>query len=52
MSERITLALTGASGVQYGFRLLECLVKNDYRIFLMISKAAQVVTATETGYHS
>lgn len=48
MSERITLALTGASGVQYGLRLLECLVKADCQIFMMVSKAAQVVTVTET----
>ena len=48
MIERITLALTGASGVQYGLRLLECLVRADCQIFVMISKAAQVVAATET----
>lgn len=48
MSERITLALTGASGVQYGLRLLECLVKANCQVFMMISRAAQVVTATET----
>ena len=48
MSERITLALTGASGVQYGLRLLECLVKADCQVFVMISRAAQVVIATET----
>lgn len=48
MSERITLALTGASGVQYGLRLLECLVKADCQIFMMVSRAARVVVATET----
>ena len=48
MSERITLALTGASGVQYGLRLLECLVKADCQVFMMVSRAARVVTATET----
>lgn len=47
MSERITLALTGASGVQYGLRLLECLVQANCQIFMMVSKAAQVVAATE-----
>lgn len=45
---RVTLAITGASGAQYGFRLLECLLNADYQVMLMISKAAQVVIATET----
>lgn len=45
---RITLAITGASGVQYALRLLECLVRADYQVMLMISRAAQVVIATET----
>ncbi|MEG2390735.1 MAG: aromatic acid decarboxylase, partial [Pseudomonas sp.] len=27
--ERITLAMTGASGAQYGLRLLDCLVRED-----------------------
>lgn len=48
MTERVTLALTGASGVQYGLRLLECLVAADCRIFVMVSEAAKVVIATET----
>ncbi len=47
-SRRITLAITGASGVQYGLRLLECLVQLDTQVLLMVSKAAQVVIATET----
>lgn len=47
-SERITLAMTGASGAQYGLRLLECLVAADCQVLLMVSKAAQVVLATET----
>ena len=29
--ERITLAMTGASGAQYGLRLLDCLVQEDRR---------------------
>lgn len=47
-AEPITLALTGASGVQYGLRLLECLVRADRRVYLLISKAARVVIGTET----
>lgn len=44
----VTLAITGASGVQYGLRLLECLVQANHQVFVMVSKAAQVVIATET----
>ncbi len=47
-SRRVTLAVTGASGVQYGLRLLQCLVELDTQVLLMVSKAAQVVIATET----
>lgn len=46
----INLALTGASGAQYGLRLLQCLVAAGYRVHFMISKAAQVVVATETDF--
>jgi len=45
---RVTLAITGASGVQYGLRLLQCLVEQNQQVLLMISRAAQVVIATET----
>ena len=46
--ERITLAMTGASGAQYGLRLLDCLVQEDREVHFLISKAAQLVLATET----
>jgi len=46
--EPITLALTGASGAQYGLRLLELLVAAEHQVYLLISKAAQMVIATET----
>lgn len=48
MSDIVTLAMTGASGAQYGLRLLECLVAADKTIFFMVSRAAQVVLETET----
>lgn len=49
MSARtITLAITGASGAQYGLRLLECLLAAKCRVYLLISDAARVVLATET----
>jgi len=44
----VTVALTGASGVQYGMRLIECLFAANVPVFLMVSKAAQMVIATET----
>lgn len=47
-SRRVTLAITGASGVQYALRLLECLIAQKVQVLVMISKAAQVVAATET----
>ncbi|BCD86504.1 flavin prenyltransferase UbiX [Pseudomonas sp. No.21] len=46
--ERVTLAMTGASGAQYGLRLLDCLVQEDREVHFLISKAAQLVMATET----
>ncbi|WP_271271365.1 flavin prenyltransferase UbiX [Aliamphritea hakodatensis] len=46
--EAITLAITGASGAQYGLRLLECLIQANCQVMVMISQAAQVVIATET----
>lgn len=47
MNKSITLAITGASGAPYALRLLEQLVKADYKIFVLISSAAKVVFATE-----
>jgi flavin prenyltransferase len=47
MSETVTLALTGASGMPYGMRLLECLLAADVRVYLLYSQAAQVVAKQE-----
>ena len=47
-SKIISLAITGASGVQYGFRLLEILLQKNHTVYLMVSKAAQVVIGMET----
>ncbi|MEY8204140.1 MAG: flavin prenyltransferase UbiX [Bermanella sp.] len=44
----ITLAITGASGAPYALRLLQCLVAAQRDVYVLISKAAQVVLATET----
>ena len=47
MSKPITLAITGASGAQYGLRLLECLLGAGCQVYLLLSSAARVVIATE-----
>lgn len=44
----VTVALTGASGAQYGLRLIDCLVAAGHEVWVMISKAAQMVIVTET----
>lgn len=46
--DTIILAMTGASGSMYGLRLLECLLKANVRVWFLLSKAAQLVLATET----
>jgi 4-hydroxy-3-polyprenylbenzoate decarboxylase len=43
----ITLAFTGASGMPYGLRLLECLLAADARVFVVYSAAAQIVAKQE-----
>ena len=50
MSEKnaISLAMTGASGAQYGLRLLECLLSAGRTVYLMISAPGQVVIGMET----
>lgn len=50
MPKTITLALTGASGAQYGLRLLEQLLAARCHVYLLISRAAQVVIRRETDY--
>jgi len=44
----ISVALTGASGMQYALRLLECLIAADIDVYVMVSKAARAVLAWET----
>ena len=43
----ITLALTGASGLPYAVRLLECLLASGQRVHLVYSQAAQIVAKQE-----
>ena len=46
----ITLAFTGASGLPYGMRLLECLLKSGVRVHLIYSQAAQIVAKQEMDF--
>jgi 4-hydroxy-3-polyprenylbenzoate decarboxylase len=46
-TESVTLALTGASGMPYGVRLLECLLRAGVRVNLLYSPAAQIVARQE-----
>jgi 4-hydroxy-3-polyprenylbenzoate decarboxylase len=45
----VTLGLTGASGMAYGLRLLECLLGASVRVALIYSQAAQIVAKQELG---
>ena len=44
----VILAMTGASGAAYGLRLLALLLKSGVPVYLLVSKAAQMVLAMET----
>ncbi len=45
----VAVALTGASGIQYGLRLVSCLLEAGRPVQLLYSRAAQVVAAMEAG---
>ncbi len=47
MNKTITLALTGASGMPYGMRLLEMLLAGGHTVYLVYSQAAQFVAMQE-----
>jgi len=48
MSSRICVAITGASGSLYALRLIEVLLAAGEQVDVIVSKAAQLVFATET----
>ena len=50
MPKTICLALTGASGMPYGLRLLECLLAADCKVQLLYSQAAQIVAKQEMDF--
>lgn len=43
----VAVALTGASGMSYGLRLVECLLAAGVRVWLLYSQAAQIVAKQE-----
>lgn len=47
MKPVITLAFTGASGMPYGMKLLETLIRADSQVYLLYSQAAHVVAKQE-----
>ncbi len=47
MNKTMCLALTGASGMPYGLRLLECLLATGCNVQLLYSQAAQIVARQE-----
>lgn len=49
MKPTITVALTGASGMAYGLRLVESLVRAKAGVYLLYSQAAHVVAKQELG---
>lgn len=47
MNTTIAVALTGASGMPYGLRLVECLIEAGARVYLLYSQAAHIVAKQE-----
>lgn len=43
----VTVALTGASGLPYGLRLIDCLIAAGRQVWVLYSQAAQVVAQQE-----
>jgi flavin prenyltransferase len=50
LSKTITVAFTGASGMPYGLRLVECLLAAGCRVWLLYSQVAQVVAKQELDW--
>lgn len=47
MNKTIAVALTGASGMPYGLRLIECVLLSGARVQVIYSQAAQIVMKQE-----
>lgn len=44
----ICVAMTGASGIQYALRLIECLVQANCEVYVLMSKPAKIVMGMDT----
>ncbi len=49
--DRITVALSGASGAQYGLRLIEVLTQQGFPVNVLLTQAALMVLALEMDIH-
>ncbi len=47
MNNSVAVALTGASGMAYGLRLIECLIQAGRTVHVLYSQAAQIVAKQE-----
>lgn len=47
-NKTITVAMTGASGIQYAMRLIECLINAECEIYVLMSKPAKIVMGMDT----
>lgn len=50
MTDRVVVAMTGATGQIYGVRALELLAETDYERHLILSDAAKITLKQETEY--
>lgn len=50
MNRAIAIAWTGASGMPYGLRLVECLIEAGEKVWLLYSQAAQIVAKQELDF--
>jgi len=44
----VVVAMTGASGIQYALRLIECLILADCRVWVLMSRPARIVMGMDT----
>lgn len=49
LAQTIAVALTGASGMPYGIRLIECLIGAHVQVQVIYSQVAQIVAKQEMG---
>lgn len=47
-TQTICVAMTGASGIQYALRLIQCLIKANCEVYVLMSKPAQIVMGMDT----